>query len=756
MAMAEEEWPRTHSVSSGLEADTSVTESSFHIISSTTTITAADATSAQQETEVTKRRGRGRPTLSPDTRKKRRLEHTRHTNKSKVYLGQAFGRWDQLRLMLSFSHAELANLLMNVYENCSCGAANLSFDHPTFLAGREVPPERRDPQAERETRQAGRGDSNPATSTPDDAHSLHPEGISETRITSQTNMAARWTPFMSSLMSTPSKHQTTADTTSVQKTETRMYETLMVTEDCDSEASSSRASSMAGGEDDFEDETMSNITAEDDVFCADLSDTVTEESNEEESIKIEDSAVPGIEVLNRKKCIADIDIIMDLLKMIHGNDCKSKGCTKKFTYHCRMIGTALVAYWICPNHHLGGRFCTVPCFKGCSSSNLQLAASILISGNNYRKIALLFKFMGLGCISSSEFYKVQRLYAAPAIVQHWKSMQDKLFKNCEGENVILCGDGRNDSAGHSAQYCTYTFSHHTRKHILNIDVVDVSEVSGKSTNIEKLGFQRSLDCLRTKLNIIEVTTNNNPQIDTLMKKGKYSAIFHSHDIWHGGKNIQKKMMKAAQKKGNDILMAWSEPIRNHFWYCAKNCNGNEVLLAERWASLLHHVVNEHEWIVPNSAGETSCNHESIHDEEHTRPWIQQNSAPLKFLRQIILDRNFLRNISRFKYFRHNSHMESFHNYLLMYASKRHSYDYQSYKLRNYLAAIDYNHHLDRSQAKNVDGTPMYRAKYSKRTKRWHTEAVKEDKKYDYVPNLMENIFFNKLQIKDTCHRSETQ
>ncbi|XP_007896577.1 uncharacterized protein LOC103181728 [Callorhinchus milii] len=589
------------------------------------------------EAEVNKRRGRGRPTLSPDTRKKRRLEHTRHTNK-----------------------------------------------------------------------------------------------------------------IMSALMSASSKHQTTANASLMQKTETHLSKTnesLKATEDCESEASSSQASSVAEDDDDFEDETLSNITAEDDVFCADLSDTVTTESIEEESISFEDNTMPGMDILERKKCIADIDIIMDLLKMIHGNDCKSKGCTKKLTYHCRMIGTALVAHWTCSNRHIGGKFCTAPCFKGCISSNLQLAASVLISGNNYRKTALLFKFMRLGCISSSNFYKIQRLYGAPAVVQHWKTMQEKLFKKCDGENVVLCGDGTNDTAGRSAQYCTYTFRHHTRKHILNVDVVDVSEVGGKSTNMEKLGFQRSLDYLRTKLNVIEVTTDSNPQIATLMKKEKYSGIFHSHDIWLGGKHIQKKVIKAAQKKGNDVLMMWAEPMRNHFWYCAKSCNGNEVLLAERWASLLHHVVNEHEWVVPNSAGETTCNHEPIQEEEHNqaKSWIQHSSPPLKILRQIILDRNFLRNISRFKYFRHNNHMESFHNYLQMYASGRHSYDYLSYKLRNYIAAIDYNHHLHRPQAKNMDGTPMFRARYSKRTKSWHTEAVKEDKKYDYVPNLMENILFNKLQ-----------
>ena len=64
----------------------------------------------------------------------------------------------------------------------------------------------------------------------------------------------------------------------------------------------------------------------------------------------------------------------------------------------------------------------------------------------------------------------------------------------EEKDVILSSDGRNDSPGHCAQYCMYTFAFMDTKTILNLKIVDVKEVEGrKSTKMERLGFERGLD-----------------------------------------------------------------------------------------------------------------------------------------------------------------------------------------------------------------------------------------------------------------------
>ena len=60
------------------------------------------------------------------------------------------------------------------------------------------------------------------------------------------------------------------------------------------------------------------------------------------------------------------------------------------------------------------------------------------------------------------------------------AMQKKLWQESAGNDIILSGDGRNDSSGHCAQYCTYSLADMERKSILQLNVVDVRESIEKS------------------------------------------------------------------------------------------------------------------------------------------------------------------------------------------------------------------------------------------------------------------------------------
>ena len=60
-------------------------------------------------------------------------------------------------------------------------------------------------------------------------------------------------------------------------------------------------------------------------------------------------------------------------------------------------------------------------------------------------------------------------------------------------------------------------------------------------------------------------------------------------------------------------------------------------------------------------------------------------------------------------------------------------------MRSLLAAIDHNHHLHRSQAKNYNGEPVYSRRWSKRAKRWKVVIVKEKKTYSYLPILCAKV-----------------
>lgn len=90
---------------------------------------------------------------------------------------------------------------------------------------------------------------------------------------------------------------------------------------------------------------------------------------------------------------------------------------------------------------------------------------------------------------------------------------------------MLCtGDGRNDSPGFSAQYCTYTLMNVEDCGILALAIVDKRECALKSTNMEKLGLQRAMAEVTSKdLVIKELVTDAHPQIQAMMSRSRSSS-----------------------------------------------------------------------------------------------------------------------------------------------------------------------------------------------------------------------------------------
>ena len=87
--------------------------------------------------------------------------------------------------------------------------------------------------------------------------------------------------------------------------------------------------------------------------------------------------------------------------------------------------------------------------------------------------------------------------------------------------AIFTGDGRMDSPGHSAQYCTYSLMENDTKAILAISTVDKRETGRKSHAMEPEGFRRALNFLLDNCNIAEIATDAHVSIGALLKKSKF-------------------------------------------------------------------------------------------------------------------------------------------------------------------------------------------------------------------------------------------
>lgn len=464
-----------------------------------------------------------------------------------------------------------------------------------------------------------------------------------------------------------------------------------------------------------------------------------EKEEEEEEEDIEDLSGDEVDVVQEKKSICYESSLKKLAHLRIPTVCQKKNCDGKISISFRYVGSAVQLVWICTGGHTVYTWNSQPKIKRMFSGNLLMSAVILISGNNFQKISLMAKFLNLGMISSTTHHRIQRLFTAPVINSSYQQMMMAILQRHRGKEIIIAGDGRNDSPGHSAMYCTYSFMEYETKDIISSVIIDKRMTQLNSTAMEKEGFIRALQyLLENDIDVKEVCTDAHPQITALLRE-RYPQICHSYDTWHGAKNIGKKINAVASENRNKMLRPWASDIINHFWYCSRKAEGSEMALIARWRGILHHTTNVHEWVSGDGAGPAACEHDPIDQEEHEDKWLEPGSDAHSALGKLVLDTRLLHKMKFFVNFRHTGELESFHEQILMYAAKRFAYVFPMYRARNQLAVLDYQHHKDRQAVATKEGETRYVRKYSKRSKNWTAVAVKERKNYNYIPGLLSEV-----------------
>lgn len=355
-------------------------------------------------------------------------------------------------------------------------------------------------------------------------------------------------------------------------------------------------------------------------------------------------------------------------------------------------------------------------------------------------------------VSTTQNYQFQGHYTIPAINAYYDNMMEKTLEKVGDKQLVLAGDGRNDSPGHSAQYCTYILLDTEENNVIAMAVVDKRETGLKSGNMEKLGFERALINLIDKgVNVAEVVTDQHIQIASLMKK-KYPDIKHSFDIWHAAKNMSRKINQAGQQKGHEELLVWSKDIVNHFWHCAQEAEGSVERFIGKWRGLVHHVTGKHTWALADVDGITGCTHGELEDDPERKEWMEAGGLAHSALNKIVFETRFINNIPYFVNFRHTGVLESINSHQLMYAAKRYAYSYPAYKARCMLSLIDYQMHKDRDVKKNKNGEIMYKKLYSKRTNTWSVYAEKVPKEYSYIKDILTDIIERRLGDEEPLKR----
>ena len=157
-------------------------------------------------------------------------------------------------------------------------------------------------------------------------------------------------------------------------------------------------------------------------------------------------------MIREPKVLCSLDLIIELFKK-----CQHPGCANAATIKYHLVGPNLIVNWYCCSGHKG-KFASSKLVNEMYANNLQVAASVLLSGNNFAKIERMASFLGLSFISDSTFYRMQRLYFIHCINEWWSWQREQQIQGFleNGNNaMVVCGDGQCDSPGHPAKNLSY-------------------------------------------------------------------------------------------------------------------------------------------------------------------------------------------------------------------------------------------------------------------------------------------------------------
>ena len=420
-------------------------------------------------------------------------------------------------------------------------------------------------------------------------------------------------------------------------------------------------------------------------------------------------------------------------------------------------GSMFSVKMLCVNNHLTC-WNSQPLIKNIAAGNLLSSAAILFSGNTFSRIAQFASFLNLKFFSHTTFYNIQNKYLFPVVNKAWKEERSSVLDEVKSNGPVnLIGDGRCDSPGHNAKYCTYTMMTDEGK-VAAINVVQVTEVTS-SNAMEKEGFARCIqDLAREEVTIMRIATDRHTSISSSMKKD-HGEINHQYVVWHLSKWIVKKLSKKAKVKGCEDLLPWIRSVSNHMWWCSATCDGNAEVLKEKWKSVLFHVTNKHKWNGYTHFHE--CCHPRLTSAQiRKKKWLKPDTPAYIALEEVVLNKKILKDIEKLTEFCHTGELEVYRSEYLKYCPKREHFSHKGMVARAQLTALDHNANCGRKQAVVQSGPragqARYKVSFPKAQKQWVAKPIKEKKSYAHVMVLMDTVAnaceTGEVEIEpDACH-----
>lgn len=423
-------------------------------------------------------------------------------------------------------------------------------------------------------------------------------------------------------------------------------------------------------------------------------------SSDEETCKVTQPA----NILEEEKFIVFESNLMTLFKSCV--KCQATNVTSE-KIRPRSYGSQLKVRVTCHSCHKIWEWHSQPKIGNLMAGNLLLSAAILYGGGSPTKVLRVLNHMNLQVISNRTFLEHQTDYLQPAVIRIFEQEQRLMVNGLPGdEKLVIGGDGRADSPGHSAKYGSYCMMDMKRKKILDVQLVQSNEVSS-SNAMEKEGLARGLTKLAEMgVEVGSLITDRHTQVAKWMREN-HPGIDHRYDVWHIAKGISKKITAIGKLKDCDTAQHWKKAIVNHIYWCAASTpDGNGDLMVAKFKSLLNHIRNIHEHgdIFPR------CEHPADYPQ---REWMREGTKVFEKVSEVLTKTRLLNDLKKMSPLAQTSAVEAFHSVLLYWCPKMLAYSYAGMKCRLLLAALHWNENGDRSQATKSDGTPLYHVTYQK-------------------------------------------
>lgn len=322
--------------------------------------------------------------------------------------------------------------------------------------------------------------------------------------------------------------------------------------------------------------------------------------------------------------------------------------------------------------------------------------------------------MQLKMFQYDTFRRHARTYIEPAIIHTWKTVQDSMMEQLsQQESVILGGDLRADSPGHSAKFGSYSMMDLRSNTIIDIQLVQSNEVGG-SYHMEKEGLKRSLALLEARgVALDSIVTDRHPQIQKFLREANVTQYY---DVWHMEKGLSKKLVKIAQSKDCEKLKKWLRSIKNHvYWTAASSTSGPERVA--KWTSILNHVQDIHtheEPVFPK------CLHPTRTSRDKSK-WLTAGTPAFCRLEKVLTNKRVLKDVGKLSPHFQISLLEAFHSVILRFAPKNVVFPFLGMLCRLYLAALHFNENTDRPQATTSAGEPLFRLHFQSGRKEENTQ-----------------------------------